>query len=226
MNEPLLEIKGLSRYYNPGKANEVEVFHDLDLFISEPSVIAIMGESGSGKSTLLNILGMLDDPTEGDVYFSGKERRSFQDRPRFRNEKIGFVFQNHLLLEDFSALDNVAMPLFIRDPDRKSCREKAADLLDKVGLSSRSGHRPGELSGGENQRVAIARALITEPDLVLADEPTGNLDFRNQDRVGDLLLDMARQMDRTVLIATHSNEIAGKCASIYRFQEGKLEKIK
>ncbi len=183
-----------------------------------------MGESGSGKSTLLNLLGMLDMPTEGKITYAGKNYSDIRDKSAFRSQNIGFIFQNHMLLDDFTALENVMIPFLIRNENFRKAKEKAAFWLNEVGLSHRMHHKPGEMSGGENQRTAIARALINDPPLILADEPTGNLDFVNQEKINDLFIEINRKYDKLVFIATHNEGFASKCKSLYQFQEGKLVK--
>jgi lipoprotein-releasing system ATP-binding protein len=228
MSEPVLTITDLCKEYpgHAGKNSLVRVFSDLELEIDKPGIIAIMGESGAGKSTLLNLIGLLDNPTSGEILYFGKTPAStILDRPRFRNERIGFVFQNHLLLEEFTALENVMMPVLIGGGDLKKAESRARNLLSEVGLEQRLHHRPGELSGGECQRTSIARALINDPDFILADEPTGNLDFANQKIVNRIFLAVNHKLRKTVLIATHSRELAAKCQKIYMLTDGKLKKI-
>ncbi len=188
-------------------------------------LVAIIGTSGSGKSTLLHILGALDDATQGKVEFLGQDLTSLSrnKQAKIRNRHIGFVYQFHHLLADFSALENVAMPLLIGGVKPAEAKQKAADLLDKVGLSHRLEHRPSELSGGERQRVAIARALVNEPSLVLADEPTGNLDHKTALAIYDLMRQLNRESGTAFLVVTHDGELAAKMDRQMQMQDGVLE---
>lgn len=204
----------------------VEVFRNLDLAIENPEIVGIMGESGSGKSTLLNLVGLLDSPTSGRISFAGEEYLSIKDKASFRSRNIGFIFQNHLLLDDFTALENVMIPYLIRNPHFSKAREEALFWLKEVGLEHRAEHKPGEMSGGENQRAAIARALINNPSMILADEPTGNLDFANQEKINELFIDISNRYKKIVLVATHNESFAAKCHSLYRFKTGQLERVR
>src|SRR6185295_10535381 len=201
----LVEATGLSKRYVDGPS-EVQVLDELDLVIRAGERVAIVGESGVGKSTLLHILGTLDRPTGGEVWFDGENLTSKSDRDlaNFRNREIGFIFQFHHLLPDFTALENVMMPALIAGTASETARRRATDLLSRVGLDERLDHRPGELSGGEQQRVAVARALTQEPRAILADEPTGNLDPATGEGVQSLLLELNREHDITLVVVTHS----------------------
>jgi lipoprotein-releasing system ATP-binding protein len=220
----LLEVTGLSKSFGT-RAGKVEVLKGIDLRVTAGETIALVGASGAGKSTLLHILGTLDRPTTGRVLFNGEEvfRRSDAALAAFRNRSIGFVFQFHHLLPEFSALENAMMPALIGGMKRNEAEALASDLLRDVGLSHRLTHRPGELSGGEQQRVAIARALILSPQLLLADEPTGNLDMKTSDEVHDLLADIHRKKGITLMIVTHNERLAAGMGRIIRMVDGRIE---
>ena len=203
---------------------ELRVLEGIDLDIQKGEMLAIVGASGVGKSTFLHIIGGLDRPTAGKVWYGDLDVFGLDnDRiSRFRNERVGFVFQFHHLLPEFSALENVMMPAFIRRIDREEAAETAALMLRDVGLGARLHHRPGELSGGEQQRVAVARALVLNPDVVLADEPTGNLDSHTGEEVHELLQDINRQKGITFVIVTHNDKLAIRADRVLRMKEGKL----
>jgi lipoprotein-releasing system ATP-binding protein len=203
---------------------ELHVLEDIDLDIPKGEMLAIVGASGVGKSTLLHILGALDRPTSGKVYYGDVDVFSLDSSriARFRNERVGFVFQFHHLLPEFSAIENVMMPALIRRTDRAEAAKSAEAILNDVGLGARLHHRPGELSGGEQQRVAVARALILKPDIVLADEPTGNLDTHTGEAVHDLLLSINKQQSVTFVIVTHNDKLALRADRVLRMAEGKL----
>ena len=203
---------------------ELHVLEGIDLDIQKGEMLAIVGASGVGKSTFLHIIGGLDRPTAGKVWYGDLDVFGLDnDRiARFRNERVGFVFQFHHLLPEFSALENVMMPAFIRRIGREEAAETAADLLRDVGLGARLHHRPGELSGGEQQRVAVARALVLNPDVVLADEPTGNLDSHTGEAIHELLQDINRQKGITFVIVTHNDKLAIRADRVLRMREGKL----
>lgn len=207
--DALLRCQGVTKTYHKDGA-AVEVLRGVDLLIHEGETLAILGSSGAGKSTLLHVLGTLEPPTRGEVLYYGQNvtRFSSEKVSRFRNREIGFVFQFHYLLQEFSALENVLMPALIAGEDRPKYEERARALLGEVGLSHRLTHRPAELSGGEQQRVALARALVMSPRVLLADEPTGNLDSANAHRVRDLFLQLAKDRGVTIVLVTHDEEIA------------------
>lgn len=220
----LLEARGLTKdYWLPGKG-KVEVLRGVDLRIHEGEVVALVGKSGAGKSTLLHVLGTLDDPTSGEVLFEGAPlfRRDEAGLADFRNETIGFVFQSHYLLPDFSALENAMMPLLVRREDRPRAERAAKEILERVGLEHRLDHRPGELSGGEQQRVALARALATRPRLLLADEPTGNLDARTGKDIHDLIVELNRELGITALIVTHNEALARELPRRVQMVDGRV----
>jgi lipoprotein-releasing system ATP-binding protein len=223
MSSALVEVAGLSKSFGT-KAGKVEVLKEIDLTVTAGETIALVGASGAGKSTLLHILGTLDRPTSGRVLFSGEDlfRRSDASLAQFRNSSIGFVFQFHHLLPEFSALENAMMPALIGGMKHAEAEVLARTLLGDVGLSHRLTHRPGELSGGEQQRVAIARALVLSPRLLLADEPTGNLDMKTSDEVHDLLAEIHRSKGVTLMIVTHNERLAAGMDRTIRMVDGRI----
>ena len=216
--EKLIEARGIVKNF------DVPVLQGIDLEITSESRLVIEGASGAGKSTLLHILGGLDPPTEGSVLFRGNEIYSQKDRElsRLRNESIGFIFQFHHLLPEFDVVENVMMPLLVRDVGRREARKRAEAILEKVGLQDRRRHRPTELSGGEQQRVAVARAVVGEPQVLFADEPTGNLDRENGDKVFELILDRTRQRPMALVIVTHNEGLARQIPTRLRIADGRL----
>jgi len=222
----LLRVVGLHKSFRNGK-RELHVLRGLNLHIFPSDTMAILGESGAGKSTLLHILGALDAPTEGRVLYRGEDlfARRESDLAAFRNCKIGFVFQLHHLLPEFSAVENVMMPLLIQGRRRKDAAQAAGHMLTEVGLADRLTHRPGELSGGEQQRVAIARALVLGPEMLLADEPTGNLDQHTGEGIEELLVRMNQRMGVTIIMVTHNQRLAARMKHLYNLVDGHLEAI-
>ncbi len=226
MMNKILTVKNLEKTYKTD-IETLTVLKNLNFEAVEGSKTAIVGESGSGKSTLLNIIGSIDTATGGTVQAGTWNLTSLSEREKseYRSSFLGLVFQFHYLLKDFTALENVFMPAFMAGVPRKAAEEKARALLEDVGLSKRISHLPSELSGGERQRVAVARALINDPPLILADEPTGNLDPANAVLISELLFSMADKYKKTLILVTHDLKIAEKCADRYTIADGRLEKL-
>ena len=220
----LVTIKGLEKKYSNG-VEELTIFKDLDLTIKQGSKTVIVGQSGSGKSTLLNIIGSIDNATSGIVQAGPWCVTSLSEKQQaqYRSSFLGLIFQFHYLLKDFTALENVYMASYMAGTSKKDAEEKAKALLCDVGLADRMNHLPGELSGGERQRVAVARSLINNPELILADEPTGNLDPANAVLIGDLLFSMADKYNKTLVLVTHDLSLAAKGSDVYSIKNGKIE---
>jgi lipoprotein-releasing system ATP-binding protein len=227
MNEPgsevLVQVSALSRSFRTG-TETLEVLRDVDLDVTGGTTVAVTGESGCGKSTLLGLVGGLDRPTSGRVQVRGRDITELgeTDLSRYRNREVGFIFQFHFLLKDFTALENVIMPAMLGASSLRVLRERGRQLLEEVGLSQRMNAWPLELSGGERQRVAVARALINEPPLILADEPTGNLDERNASVVEDMLFSLVRRHGRTMILVTHDAALAARTDTRYTLSGGRL----
>lgn len=225
-NEAILRVEGLRKAFRSGKSDLV-LFDNLSFQVEKGEMLAIVGQSGAGKSTLLHIMGALDSPSAGDVYCANLHLSTLSEEAaaEFRNREIGFVWQFHYLLPEFTALENVAMPLLLRDRPRPEALDEAKRWLGQVGLEGRAEHRSGELSGGEQQRVALARALITQPKVLLADEPTGDLDNRTSDAIFELIARLHQDCQLTSLIATHNVMFARRCDRVLRLENGRLEEV-
>ena len=221
MTDSVIACRGLRKIYQQGKV-EVPVLLNIDFEITRGDRVAIVGASGSGKSTLLHLLGGLDQATAGDIFILGKNIRtqSEAERGATRNQALGFVYQFHHLLPEFTALENVAMPLLIGGESVKNAQIRATELLKRVGLGHRIEHKPGELSGGERQRAAVARALINKPALVLADEPTGNLDSKTAESVYQLMLELNQELQVSFLVVTHDHDLAAKLGKVLHMEDG------
>jgi len=227
MSSPVLEARGVTKRYIGGDGAPLEVLRGVDLAVSRGAMVAVVGESGSGKSTLLHVLGALDRPTAGEVLLDGEALSGKTDQrlASLRNRAVGFVFQFHHLLREFSALENVAMPRRIAGASTSEAMAEGRALLERVGLGGRLGHRPSELSGGEQQRAAVARALAARPQVILADEPSGNLDHANAERLHDLLAGVVRDLGVGMIVVTHSRSLAERASMVYQLNEGTLTRV-
>lgn len=223
MSEPLLAAKAVHKAYQLGRRS-LEVLRGVDLAVNAGEFLALRGASGAGKSTLLHLLGGLDSPNSGEIWFGGQNLARFSngDLARFRNEKVGLVFQAYHLLPELDALENVCLPARMARMDAGTAEQRARNLLQRVGLAARAEHRPSELSGGEQQRVAIARALINEPPLILADEPTGNLDSHTGGEIIDLLCALRAERNATLIIATHDDRVAARAPRVVSLTDGQI----
>jgi lipoprotein-releasing system ATP-binding protein len=223
----VLEVQGLTKHYVGGDGGVITVFDGVDLQVQRGEMVAIIGASGAGKSTLLHLLGALDRPTAGRVLIGGRALDGMDDEAvsTLRNRTVGFVFQFHHLLREFTALENVMMPLRIGGTDEGAARERAVSLLDRVGLAGRIDHRPSELSGGEQQRTAVARALAADPAVLLADEPSGNLDHHNSERLHELFVELSRELEIAMVIVTHNRSLAARADRILQLEDGRLTQI-
>jgi lipoprotein-releasing system ATP-binding protein len=223
MSDPILRVSGLKKTFSKNGV-EINVIKGIDIDIYEGDFITIMGPSGAGKSTFLHILGTLDKPSEGDIFFRDRNVKEFteDEESRFRNEKVGFVFQFYHLLQDFNVIENITMPLLIKRLSPAEALSKAENFLEIMGLKHRRDHKPGELSGGEQQRVAIARALVNEPEIILADEPTGNLDRKTGKEVLDYLLSVNERLSSTLILVTHDPEIGSIGERKLKMVDGEL----
>ena len=225
---PLLRVTGLRKRFRSGDAGWLDVLTGVELAQVRGEIVAVVGASGSGKSTLLHLLGALDRATAGDIELDGSAYGALDDAAlaALRNRRIGFVFQFHHLLREFTALENVMMPLRIAGRGEVPARSRAEWMLAEVGLAGRMSHRPAALSGGEQQRCAVARALVHEPELVLADEPTGNLDHANAELVADLFYRLARELETAVVIVTHNPTLARRADRVLRLEDGRLQPVR
>ncbi|MEM8484080.1 MAG: ABC transporter ATP-binding protein [Bacteroidota bacterium] len=221
----LLAVEDLRKAYKTGDGGTLEVLRGMSFSVEKGQVVAVVGESGAGKSTLLHLLGALDRPSSGTVYFGGEDIYQKDDEAlaRFRNRSIGFVFQFHHLLPEFTALENVAMPALIQNKPLDEVQDRAANLLELLGLKERVSHRPGQMSGGEKQRVAVARALMNEPGLVLADEPTGNLDVKTAESLHHELIRLSRTFQQSFVIVTHNPAFAKMADRVLTIEQGLLK---
>ncbi len=224
---PLLEARSIRKVFAGGDGQPLEVLRTVDLTVRRGEFVAVVGASGAGKSTLLHLLGALDRPSGGDVWLDGSRYADLDPDAlaELRNRKLGFVFQFHHLLREFSALENVMMPLLIGGVPTREARSRAEEVLSLVGLAGRMTHRPAELSGGEQQRCAVARALVHDPGLVLADEPSGNLDHVNADRLHEVFFRLAREYETAVVVVTHNRQLAGRADRILMLEDGRLEAV-
>lgn len=221
--EPLIQVKDLCKVYNPGE-NAVHALDHVDLTVEKGEFVAIIGQSGSGKSTLMNMLGCLDVPSSGSYYLNGVNVATMHDNELsvIRNREIGFIFQGFNLIQNLTALENVELPLIYRGVDRKTRKKLASDSLKRVGLEKRMSHKPSEMSGGQQQRVAIARAIAARPPVILADEPTGNLDSASSREIMQILKEMHRD-GKTIILITHDNGIAASARRVVRIMDGRIE---
>ena len=215
----MIEIKNIHKSYD-----SLEVLKGISLTIPQKKIVTIIGKSGAGKSTLLHILGTLDSPDSGEIWYDNESIANYSQKrlAEFRNKNIGFVFQSHHLLPEFTALENIAIPALIKGSKRSECEEKARDLIDLLGLTDRINHKPSELSGGEQQRIAIARALINSPKVILADEPSGNLDSKTRSELHNLFFQLRDKLDQTFVIVTHDNQLAEMSDQKIILEDGKI----
>jgi len=223
----LLTGKAIRRVFAGGDGQLLEILRSVDVEVRRGEFVAIVGASGAGKSTLLHLLGALDSPTGGDIWLDGSRYADLDARgaAELRNRKLGFVFQFHHLLREFSALENVMMPLLIGGVEPRKARSRAEEVLSEVGLAGRMSHRPAELSGGEHQRCAVARALVHDPTVVLADEPSGNLDHANAERLHEIFFRLAREYETAVVVVTHNRQLAGRADRILLLEDGRLTTV-
>jgi lipoprotein-releasing system ATP-binding protein len=222
----MLQAKNIKKSYHDGARNELHVLNEVSFTLDKAETVAVIGSSGSGKTTMLNILGGLDRPTSGQVLLNDKDVHKLSEKQRciVRNQNFGFIYQFHHLLPEFTALENVAMPLLIKGSSVEQAKHRAEKVLNDVGLIKRIYHKPGELSGGERQRAAIARALIHQPDCIFADEPTGNLDRKNAEQAIDLIINLNKQYHTSLIIVTHDLKIAERMDTVYTLEDGVLNR--
>ena len=223
----IIELKNVNKIYKT-KVENIHILKNINLAFNKGDFVSIQGKSGNGKTTLLNILGLLDEPTDGEIYIGGQKihYKNEKTKTEIRNQKIGFVFQFHYLLNEFTALENVMMPALVnKNMNRNQAQKKAKELLSLVGLAKRAKHKPMELSGGEKQRVAIARAMINDPDIILADEPTGNLDTETSNMINELFMKINQERNQSIIIVTHSLELANLASYKYKIENGEFNMI-
>ena len=223
----VIEARGLGKRYVGGDGGVITVLDGVDLAVARGEMVAIIGASGAGKSTLLHLLGALDRPSSGEIVIAGRTLSGLDDDAvsALRNRTVGFVFQFHHLLREFTALENVMMPLRIGGTDEAQARQRAIGLLDRMGLAGRAHHRPAQLSGGEQQRTAVARALAADPSVLLADEPSGNLDHGNSERLHDLFAELTRELEIAMVVVTHNRSLAARADRVLQLEERKLARI-
>ncbi|WP_409336606.1 ABC transporter ATP-binding protein [Eubacterium sp. F2] len=228
MSEPIITMRGIVKKYHIGKPNELEILHGIDMDVQEGEFVSIVGASGAGKSTLMNIIGVLDRATSGSYTLAGTKIESCKDKElsAIRSRKIGFVFQNFNLIQKISALENVALPMMYAGLPRKKRMDRAAELLDLVGMKERMKHKPTELSGGQMQRVAIARAMANDPDIILADEPTGALDSKTGALVMKIFHQLNQKQGKTIVLITHNNDLAEETDRIYDMSDGRFVSVR
>lgn len=224
--EKILKLERINKIYK-GKSETIHILDDLSVEIEQGELVSIVGKSGSGKSTLLNMIGILDKPDSGSIVYMGKDISKFSEKEKnyFRNSSLGFVFQFHYLLPEFTALENIMIPALLKNRNRAEVEKRAKELLESVELSERAEHKPNTLSGGEKQRVAIARAMMNSPKLILADEPTGNLDEDTSNHINQLLKKINREFGQTIVVVTHSAELASVTDRKLLLKKGKLEEV-
>lgn len=222
----ILKLENLNKIYK-AKSEKLHILDNLNMEVKSGEMMSIIGKSGSGKSTLLNMIGILDKPDSGSVYYMGKDVSKFSEKERnvFRNSSLGFVFQFHYLLPEFTALENVMIPAMLKNKNIKEIEKRAKELLEEVELTERMSHKPSDMSGGEKQRVAIARAMINTPKLILADEPTGNLDEETSNHINELMKKINKDMGQTIIVVTHSSELALITDRKLLLKKGKLEEV-
>ena len=223
----IIELRNVNKIYKT-KVENIHILKNINLAFNKGDFVSIQGKSGNGKTTLLNILGLLDEPTDGEIYIGGEKIHYKNEKAKtaIRNQKIGFVFQFHYLLNEFTALENVMMPALVnKNMNRNEAQRKAKELLALVGLAKRLKHKPMELSGGEKQRVAIARAMINDPDIILADEPTGNLDTETSNMINELFMKINQERNQSIIIVTHSLELANLASYKYKIENGEFNMI-
>ncbi len=225
-SEKILKLENVNKVYK-SDGESIHIIQDLSMDIGQGELVSIIGKSGSGKSTLLNLIGILDSPDSGTISFMGKDISKYNEKERnnFRNSSLGFVFQFHYLLPEFSAIENVMLPAMLKSNNKSELEKRAKEILDSVELSHRINHRPCNMSGGEKQRVAIARAMMNSPKLILADEPTGNLDEETSDNINNMLIKINKELGQTIVVVTHSSELASITDRRLLLRKGKIEEV-